>query len=74
MSAGIISLTEIFLENISNDQNISQKHFGKLWDRSEFFRKLFFKSPEESEQGLSQEAIEAMGRGMAKGSSMLGGR
>lgn len=53
---------------------VYQKHFGKLWDRSEFFRKLFFKSPEESEQGLSQEAIEAMGRGMAKGSSMLGGR
>jgi hypothetical protein len=53
---------------------VYQKHFGKLWDRSEFFRKLFFKSPEESEEGLSQEAIDAMGRGMASGAIDAMGR
>ena len=25
---------------------VYQKHFGRLWDRSEFFRQLLFKSPE----------------------------
>tara|TARA_R100000234_G_C4998295_1_gene179088 strand:- start:897 stop:1811 length:915 start_codon:yes stop_codon:yes gene_type:complete len=50
---------------------VYQKHFGKLWDRSEFFRKLFFKSPERSEQGLPQEAIDAMGKAMASGAGMM---
>ena len=53
---------------------VYQKHFGRLWDRSEFFRELFFKSPEESESGMSEEDVQAMGRGMVEGAGMMGGR
>jgi len=51
-----------------------QKQFERLWNRWQSMKKLFHKTPEISEQGLSQEAIEAMGRGMASGVEMMGGR
>ena len=61
---------------------VYQKHFGRLWDRSEFFRKLFFKSPDESEPTTPEEEkrdklleiTREMGRGMMGGAAGMMGR